>query len=206
MIRRRLFIARAVLRHLRQNREGATLVEFAIVGPVLILMLMGLFDIAHTQYTSAVLYGAVQKASRDYTLESAATSQTALDTRVQDQIRAVMPNGATITFTKTAFDDFKNVNEREEWTDTNNNGTCNGGEPYQDENNNGIWDVYRGQSGLGTARDVMLYTTNVTYPRLFPMFGMIGLPANVTLSATTVLRRQPFDQGSNQSPTVRNCP
>ncbi|WP_285709829.1 TadE/TadG family type IV pilus assembly protein [Erythrobacter oryzae] len=205
MMRRRFFIARAVLRNLRRNREGVTLVEFAIVGPVLILMLMGLFDIAHTQYTSAVLYGAVQKAARDYTLESAAVNETALDNRVQDQIRAVMPNGATITFTKTAFDDFKNVNEREEWTDTDNNGTCNNGEPYQDENNNSSWDVYRGQGGLGAARDVMLYTTNVTYPRLFPMFGMIGLPANVTLSATTVLRRQPFDAGSNLSPTVRNC-
>ncbi len=205
MIRRRLLLARGVLRHLRQDREGVTLVEFAFVGPVLILMLMGLFDIAHTQYTSAVLYGAVQKAARDYTLESATTSAATIDARVQDQIRSVMPNGATITFTKTAFDDFKNVNEREEYTDLNNNGTCNTGEPYQDENNNGVWDIYRGQSGLGTARDVMLYTTNVTYPRLFPMFGMIGLPANVTLSATTVLRRQPFDQGSNMSPTVRNC-
>jgi hypothetical protein len=147
----------------------------------------------------------MQKAARDYTLESATLSETAIDNRVQDQIRSVMPNLATITFTKSAFDDFKDVNEREEYTDLNNNGTCNGGEPYQDENDNGVWDVYRGQSGLGTARDVMLYTTNVTYPRLFPMFGMIGLPTNVTLTATTVLRRQPFDQGSNMTPTVRNC-
>jgi len=206
MIRRRFFIARAVLRHLRRDREGVTLVEFAIVGPVLILMLMGLFDIAHTQYTSAVLYGAVQKAARDYTLESAGTSSTLIDGRVQDQIRAVMPNGATITFTAKAFDDFKNVNEREEYTDLNNNGTCNSGEPYEDANNNSVWDVYQGANGIGAARDVMLYTTNVTYPRMFPMFGMIGLPANVNLSATTVLRRQPFDQGSNATPTVRNCP
>jgi len=206
MIRRRIFIARSVLRQLRRNREGVTLVEFAIVGPVLILMLMGLFDIAHTQYTSAVLYGAMQKAGRDYTLENAAISSTAIDARVGDQIRAVMPNNATITFTKTAFDDFKNVNEREEFTDLNNNGTCNGSEPYEDANNNGVWDVYRGADGIGTARDVMLYTANVTYPRLFPMFGMAGLPANVTLTATTVLRRQPFDQGSDMTPIVRNCP
>lgn len=205
MIRRRFLLARGVLRHLRQDREGVTLVEFAFVGPVLILMLMGLFDIAHTQYTSAVLYGAVQKAARDYTLESAALSATTIDGRVQDQIRSVMPNGATITFTKTAFDDFKDVNEPEAYTDLNNNGTCNGGEPYEDANNNSVWDTYRGAGGLGTARDVMLYTTNVTYPRLFPMFGMIGLPTNVSLSATTVLRRQPFDQGSNMTPAVRNC-
>lgn len=205
MIRRRFLLVRGVLRHLRRDREGVTLVEFAFVGPVLILMLMGLFDIAHTQYTSAVLYGAVQKAARDYTLESANLSAATIDARVQDQIRSVMPNGATITFTKSAFDDFKDVNEPESYTDLNNNGTCNGGEPYEDANNNSVWDVYRGSNGLGTARDVMLYTTNVSYPRMFPMYGMIGLPTTVTLSATTVLRRQPFDQGSNMSPTVRNC-
>lgn len=205
MIRRRLFIARAVLRHLRQDREGATLIEFAIVGPVLILMLMGLFDIAHTQYTSAVLYGAVQKAARDYTLESATLSAATIDSRVAEQVRAVMPNGATITYTTSAFDDFRDVNEPEPYTDLNNSGTCNNGEPYEDSNNNSAWDVYRGANGIGTARDVLLYTTNVSYPRLFPMFGMIGLPTNVNLSASTVLRRQPFDQGSNLTPTVRNC-
>jgi Flp pilus assembly protein TadG len=205
MIRRRFILVRETLRNLRRDREGVTLVEFAFVGPVLILMLMGLFDIAHTQYTSSVLYGAMQKAARDYTLETAGISQTALDNRVADQIRSVMPNGATITFTKSSFDDFKNVNEREQWTDTDNNGTCNNGEPYEDANNNSSWDIYRGNSGIGEARDVFLYTTNVNYPRMFPMFSMIGLPANVNLSATTVLRRQPFDQGTNATPTVRNC-
>jgi hypothetical protein len=206
MIRRRFFIARSVLRHLRRDSEGVTLVEFAIVGPVLILMLMGLFDIAHTQYTSAVLYGAMQKAARDYTLETAALSETAIDARLEEQIRTIMPNGATITFTKSTFDDFKNVNEREEYTDVNNNGTCSGGEPYEDANNNGVWDIYRGANGIGSARDVFLYTANVSYPRLFPMFGLAGLPQTVNLSATTVLRRQPFDQGNDLTPTVRNCP
>jgi Flp pilus assembly protein TadG len=55
MIRRRFLLVRAILQGLRHDREGVSLVEFAFVGPVLILMLMGLFDIAHTQYTSAVL-------------------------------------------------------------------------------------------------------------------------------------------------------
>jgi Flp pilus assembly protein TadG len=205
MIRRRFLLARGILRKLRRDREGVTLVEFAFVGPVLILMLMGLFDIAHTQYTSSVLYGAMQKAARDYTLETAGVSATTIDNRVQDQIRSVMPNGATITFTKSSFEDFKNVNEPEQYTDNNNNNRCDNGEPYEDANNNSSWDVYRGQTGIGEARDVFLYTTNVTYPRMFPMFSMIGLPANVNLSATTVLRRQPFDQGSNATPTVRNC-
>jgi Flp pilus assembly protein TadG len=205
MIRRRIIFARAFLRRLRRDREGVTLVEFAFVGPVLILMLMGLFDIAHTQYTSSVLYGSMQKAARDYTLESATLSEATIDERVKDQVRTVMPNGATITFTKTNFEDFKNVNEPEEWTDTNNNGTCDNNEPYSDANNSGTWNVNRGRGGIGAGRDVILYSANVTYPRLFPLFSMIGLPANVSLNATSVLRRQPFDQGNQVNPVARNC-
>jgi Flp pilus assembly protein TadG len=205
MIRRRFLIARSILRQLRRDREGATLVEFAFVAPVLVLMLMGLFDIAHTQYTSSVLYGAMQKAARDYTLESAGTSEATIDERVKDQVRSVMPNGATITFTKTNFEDFKNVNEPEEYTDTNNNGTCDNNEPYKDANNSGFWDVNRGRGGVGAGRDVILYSANVTYARLFPMHSMIGLPANVSLNATSVLRRQPFDQGNQINASTRNC-
>jgi Flp pilus assembly pilin Flp len=205
MTRERIVLVRTILRRLQRDREGVTLVEFAFVGPVLILMLMGLFDIAHTQYTSSVLYGAMQKAARDYTLESAGISEATIDRRVDEQVRSVMPNGATITFTKTNFEDFKNVNEPEEWTDTNNNGTCDNNEPYKDANNNGSWDVNRGRGGIGAGRDVILYSANVTYPRLFPLFSMIGLPQNVSLNATSVLRRQPFDLGSQVNASTRNC-
>ncbi|TAD73627.1 MAG: pilus assembly protein [Sphingomonadales bacterium] len=194
-----------LLRQLRADRSGATLVEFAFVAPVLLMMIMGLFDIAHTQYTASVLHGAMQKAGRDLTLESANSQETSIDTRVADQVRSVMPNGADITFEKVSHFDFADIGEPEEFTDQNSDDICNNNEPYVDTNDNGSWDPDRGTEGLGGARDAVLYTARVSYPRLFPMYSMIGLPTTVTLEASTVLRNQPFDEQSERVTTTRNC-
>ncbi len=195
----------ALLRRLRGDSKGVTLVEFAFVGPVLILMIMGLFDIAHTQYTSSVLHGAMQKAGRDLTLENALSRQSQIDARVIEQVRSVMPNGATVTLEKFSHFDFSDVNQPEEFTDQNGDNQCNNSEPYVDTNDNARWDADRGKGGIGGARDVVLYEATVTYPRMFPMFGLAGLPTNVSIKAATILRNQPFDEQNDRVTTVRNC-
>lgn len=181
-------------KRLHRNEDGAALTEFAIVAPVLILMIMGIFDMAHSQYTSALMNGAMQKAGRDLTLQSAFTSQSAVDAEVQNQIRSVVPGTATIELVKLSHTEFADIGEAEEFTDDNSDGQCNNNEPYIDDNNNGQWDANRGQDGIGGAKDAVLYTVNVSYDRLFPMAGLAGLPERVELSASTVLRNQPYDQ------------
>lgn len=195
----------ATLRRLPADRRGVTLVEFALVAPVLIVMVMGLFDIAHTQYTSSMLRGAMQKAARDLTLENANSQQINIDARVREQVATVMPQGATVTVEKVSHFDFADVGEPEEFTDQNDDDICNNNEVYIDNNNNGSWDADRGKDGIGGARDVVLYTTRVSYPRLFPMYGLIGLSQNVELSSSTVLRNQPFDEQNDRVTTQRNC-
>ena len=209
---RRLLSARAALRRLTADTSGVTLVEFAFVGPVLILMIMGLFDIAHTQYTSSVLHGAMQKAGRDLTLENANGRQSGIDTRVRQQIETVMPSGAQVEFIKLSHADFADIGEPEvilgdDPEGATGNGVCEGAknERYIDANANGRWDADRGKDGIGGARDAVLYTVRVTYPRMFPLFTMTGMPRNVTLEASTVLRNQPFDE-QDKSRLERNCP
>lgn len=197
--------AMPLLRRLRRDRDGVTLVEFAIVGPVLILMIMGLFDIAHSQYTSSVLYGAMQKAGRDLTIETASAQESNIDTRLREQVASVMPNGAQVTIEKLSHFDFADVGMAEDYTDQNGDRVCNANEPYVDSNNNSRWDANRGRSGIGGARDVVMYSATVTYRRMFPLYGMIGLPQNMTMRASTVLRNQPFDQQGERVTTVRNC-
>lgn len=62
------------LRHLRRDQAGATIVEFAFVLPVMVLLLMGLGEILYQEYAQSVLTGALQKAGRDSTIQSADTS------------------------------------------------------------------------------------------------------------------------------------
>ena len=182
------------LARLRNDTSGATLVEFGFVAPVLIVLLMGIFDMAHTQYTASLINGAMQKAGRDLTLENAGSAQTSIDARVIAQVRTVTPNNATITLDKLSHADFSDIGEPEEFDDDNNDGLCNNNEAFVDANDNGQWDADRGQVGIGGARDAVLYTATVTYERLFPMAGLIGMSDTLTLKASTVLRNQPFDE------------
>ncbi|HEX7881841.1 MAG TPA: hypothetical protein VF499_03790, partial [Afipia sp.] len=116
-----------------------------------------------------------------------------------------LAKGATVTITRTNFRDYTKAATpaKEPFTDTNGNGTCNGGEPYQDNNNSGSWDIDTGKSGQGGAQDTVIYSASVVYPRLFPFMRSVGLPANVTLNASTALVNQPY--GDQAAPTVRNC-
>lgn len=188
-------IGRAInMRRLAREQEGATLTEFGLVAPILIMMLMGIFDMAHSQYTSAMVNGAMQKAARDLTLENAASQQSNHDARVIAQIRTVVPKNADIELKKLSHFDFSDVGAPEEWSDDNGNGVCDGGEVYIDANKNGRWDANRGVDGIGGARDVVLYTAIVRYDRLFPIYNMIGIDQQASIQASTVLRNQPFDE------------
>ena len=207
---RRFSLRRVTSGALMRDEAGATVVEFAMVAPVLGLVLLGAFDIAHTLYTRAVLQGLVQKTARDSALESGAgtAAQTALDNRVRNQAKA-MANNAQVTITRRFYRTFTDAAaaRAETWTDTNGNGTCDGSEPYEDANRNNNWDADGGDAGQGGAKDATLYTVTVTYPRMFPFYNLIGGSRTTKVTASTVLRNQPYaDQGSYGAMQVRNCP
>lgn len=200
------------VRTLHRDQRGATIVEFGFVAPVLILFLIGAFDVAHSLYLQAVLQGVVQKTARDSALESGGTDeqQTALDNRVRQQVYALV-NSANVTFTRRFYRSFDAAAaaQAESWTDTNKNGTCDAGEPYTDTNNNGTWDPDGADSGQGGAKDKTVYTVTVSYPRMLPLNRFIpSLSADQVFTAKTVLQNQPYtDQGSYLvTNTVRNCP
>lgn len=181
-----------LLRRLRQRNEGAAAVEFALIAPMLIMVIMGMFDVGYTLYANVTLQGAVQQAARKATVESGQSTWSLMDNAVRRQVGLVVPN-ANVTFNRKAYSNFSNVGMPEDFTDVNGNGQCNAGEPFEDANGNGIWDQDRGANGLGGARDAVLYTVTVTYRRPFPMATLIGLPRDVTSVAKTVLRNQPYD-------------
>lgn len=185
-------MAKNFLKRIGPDQSGVTLIEFAILAPVLMLMIMGIFDMAHTQYTSALMNGAMQKAGRDLTLQTGTVNEGAIDASVTSQIRSVVPQAAKIELVKLSHTEFSDIGEAEEFTDENGDGVCNANEPYIDINTNGQWDANRGELGIGGAKDAVLYTVNVSYDRMFPMAGLAGLPKKVELSASTVLRNQPF--------------
>ncbi len=193
-----------MLRRLRGDRDGATLVEFAFVLPILLMLVFGVFDMAHTQYTNSMLNGAMQKAGRDLTLESAGSRQAAIDALVRSRISPVIPVGSDVTFEKLSHFDFADIGEPEPILGDNGNNLCDTGESYIDINESGNWEDDRGKGGIGGARDAVLYTAVVSYPRMFPMATLAGMPRDITLRASTVLRNQPYDE-QDRTTTPKDC-
>lgn len=181
-----------LLGQLRQSREGATVVEFALISPALVLVLMGLFDMGFTLYANVMLQGALQEAARSSTVEGAGNSLAAIDDEVATQVGRVVP-GAQFVFSRKAYSNFSDVGTAEDYTDSNANGACDAGEPFEDANGNGSWDRDRGLNGLGGARDAVLYKVSMTYERPLPMASLLGFSDTVSSAATTVLRNQPYD-------------
>lgn len=186
-----------------RDTAGAVLVEFALVAPVLLLMLLATFEVGHGLYTQAQLQGAVQAAARSSTLEGAAGHAGTIDERVAQAVAEIRPE-ATIDFGRRSYASFSRVGQAEDFVDVNGDGLCNDGEQFEDANGNGVWDEDRGRTGFGGARDVVVYTVTITYPRTFGMAQMFGFTREVTVVATTVLRNQPYDE-QDLSSVTGNC-
>jgi len=187
---------------LGSDQRGIALVEFALVAPVFLLMVLGGLELLHTMYVRSVLTGQLQKASRDLSLEdaSATVRQEAIRTTVESAVRNVMPT-ATVTMVSKSFHDYTNAaNPAEELSDANHNGKCDKGEAFIDSNRNGTWDQDGSAEGRGGAKDVVLLTATVSYDRL-PLAQLFGNGPKIEMSAKTLLRNQPSDQQADP-PTV----
>ena len=57
---------------------------------------------------------------------------------------------------------------------------------------------------MGGARDAVLYTVTVSYPRAFPVMKLLGFSNTVTARARTVLRNQPYG-AQNKTAPIGNC-
>ena len=183
---------------LLRNRRGSTIVELAIVLPVMMLMIMGLGDLLFQEYAQSILTGAVQKAGRDSSIQSANTSM--IDAAVIGVTSSLVatptqacPSSAAATWcsTRYSYDTFTEV-APEPFVDADKDGMCDHGESFTDVNANNHWDANPGASGQGGAGAVTLYTMTLTYKRLFPMATMLGWPANATITASTLLKNQPY--------------
>jgi Flp pilus assembly pilin Flp len=182
----------SILPLLRQTR-GAAAVEFGLVAPILLLAIMGVFDLGYNMYTTSLMEGSIQKVARDSTIEGAGMNEAQLDARVTAMVHKLAP-GATLTFDRTSYTNFSDVRQPEDFTDVNDDGSCSDGEPYEDANGNGRWDADRGSQGFGSAKDAVLYEVTVTLPRPFPLWKMTGQSSDFTMVSRTVLRNQPFSK------------
>lgn len=191
-------------RRLLADSTGAAVVEFAIVMPVLLMLLLGTIEFGLNVYMRAVLEGAMQQAGRNSSLQTAQNGQTTIDSFVSSRVKAILPN-ASVTFVRENYQNFASVGKPEDFTDSNGNGTYDSNECFQDANGDGVWNADGGRGGLGGANDVVEYTATVSYPSLIPAAAALKLSPTTTIKATTILRNQPFASQPGWT-TTQVCP
>ncbi|MBB4613294.1 TadE/TadG family type IV pilus assembly protein [Novosphingobium taihuense] len=193
-----------IARRLIEDREGATIVEFAIVVPLFLMLLLGIMDVGQMVYGKSVLTGAVHRAARSASLETRNTSEA--DASVLDAIKPVLP-GVTIKTSRTSYYDFADVGRAEKWNDKNANAVCDAGETYTDENRNGQWDQDVGQKdSSGSANDVIVYKVTATFKPVFRVPLLPKLWGDRTLTATAVTKNQPFGNQTSYGAAAGSCP
>lgn len=184
-----------------RDSNGAAAVEFALVAPVMLGLVMGIFDIGQMAYAKSVLNGAVQEAARSSSLESGDPS--AADRKVKQAVLPVLPK-ATFKTKRVSYYDFTDVGRPEKWNDSNGDGICDNSETYTDENRNGEWDKDIGKSGNGGADDVVVYTVTVEYEPVFAIPGTTNRGKR-TLTASALEKNQPFANQKNYGSDAGVC-
>ena len=194
----------AILRRLGRDAQGATIVEFAIILPVLSMLLLGTFDLGYRSYVGSIVQGSLHEAARIATVGGVpiATIETHVENRLQEFSR-----DATINVTSRSYSDFNGVRVAEPLTtDLAPVGTYNAAtDCYRDINGNGQFDTDRGKSGMGGSEDVVYFEVTMTYPRLFPVGSLLGWNDDVTITQNTLLRNQPYAGRSVSAGTII-CP
>ncbi len=201
-----------LIKRLKNNQDGASIMEFGLIAPIVMVMMLGTMDIGHSYFVRATLDGAMQNAARSSSLEGSATltAQELVDLRVEESILALAPN-ATITSTRRYYKTFSEAALARAETviepPTGADMKCDPGESFMDANDNGVWDADGGTDGQGGAKDIVIIKFKVSYPRLFPMAKLLGLPANVELESNSILANQPYGEQTSFGPPVQtNCP
>ena len=174
---------------------GVTAVEFAMVAPFLILILVGIVEFGLIFSADILLKNATYDASR-----TGRTGFVTEDSTQDATVRAVVRDEAgllmdadKITIKSAAYSGFDTLKKPEPFIDANRNGVRDDGENFTDVNGNGVYDTDQGRAGYGGKNEVVLYTVSYPWKLFTPLLGeIVGSNGVITLNATAVVQNEPY--------------
>ena len=177
------------------SRRGTTALEFALVAPLLVLLVVATVEFSYALTVQNLLELAARKASRTGVTGSAAPAGMTREEMLRNLVVETglgLIDPARLTIEMTAYNGFASIGVPEPCRDLDGNGICDAGEAFTDVNGNGRWDADQGASSAGVGGQVVIYTLNYTS---LPLTGVVaGLVARAPLaySARVVVRNEPF--------------
>jgi hypothetical protein len=173
------------------------MVDFAILGPALVLLLVLIFESAMLLLGQILLQTAVGDAARSGIVGSAQghASREALVRAVAERVAGSLLRPEQLHLETLVYPSFEDVGRPEPFTDVNGNGVHDAGEPFRDVNGNGRWDADMGRVGLGGPNDVVLYRVRYDWRPMTPLVRGLLPGGSLELRAAYALRNEPFPEG-----------
>ncbi len=176
-----------------RKQDGVSVIQFAFIAPVFILMLLGGLQVGIVLIVSNALEAAAREASRIAIVSGGAGQAAIIKTEISNIARD--RSGGIIDPTKVivnvkAYGNIENLARPEPFEDANANGTYDIGEVYSDINGNGVWDADQGVTGsFGLGGQAVIYEIQYVWDTLIPI---LGNSRYVTITARTIVVNEEF--------------
>lgn len=180
-----------------RDTGGSTIVEFAIVFPVFILMIIGTIEIAVVIFIGSSIESAVLQASR-FGITGGSSSGVSREERVLDIVGENtygLVDMESVEISTLVYGSFADIGEPEPFDDDNGSASYDEGEPFTDVNGNGTWDPDMGAAGLGGPNDVVVYSVSYDWGIMTPIMQAI-LGDSVRHVSSVAVRNEPYILGS----------
>ncbi|MEZ5756688.1 MAG: TadE/TadG family type IV pilus assembly protein [Emcibacteraceae bacterium] len=193
-----------------RNEKGATVVEYALILPVFLVLTLGSMEIGRILMVYSALEGAVTESTRISITGNIPDGYATTEDYIKDYVKDSLENfgiDAGVNISMKVYDSFSDIGSAEPFTDENADLICNNGEFYTDVNGNNTWDEDMGANGAGGEENIMVMEIDVALP--YMMHGIIDAfshEENINLSTSTAVRNEPYGGIAwEPSDTVRSC-
>ncbi|MBA4749585.1 MAG: pilus assembly protein [Alphaproteobacteria bacterium] len=189
-------------RHWRKT-HGAAMIEFAIIAPVFLTILIGIFDVGIMMIIRTSLEEGARAASRYGITGGSSGSLTRSGSINQVILNTIgiysggLVDTSKVTITVKSYSSLSNVGQPEPFIDTNGDGKYEGPgqpggpEPFTDVNSNGKWDADQGLVGsYGTGGQAVEYL--ISYQWTPYVLGFIPALGTITMTGTATVDNEAF--------------
>ena len=182
-----------VLRRLRGEEDGATIVEFAMVFPVFLLAVFGGIETAIVIFISSSIEAAVLEASR-----YGVTGGTVPGVSREERVLGIVESNTyglidmdLVEIDTLVYESFDDIGQPEPFEDGNGNFVYDTGELFTDVNGNGQWDADMGAAGLGGPSDVVVYRVRYAWGIMTPLIQSV-MGESIAHVSSVAVRNEPF--------------
>lgn len=183
---------------IQRDESGVTIVEFAFVAPVMIVLITGLLEMGYVLFARSTLESAVLDAARTSRVANCPSENAkAIEEAIQARMSVIISgDGSPAQVEVDSYgENFGDVGNPEPFDDENGNGTRDAGEGYTDVNGNSHWDEDMGANGdFGSFGEVVRFRASYNVRSLIPFVAnsINGGRNFYTIEAVTAVRNEPF--------------